>query len=281
MLEGKPDYSKGSYYANPLYDVPFSDESLVKKYPSFCHPNIWPSDDVPDLETHFKALGKLIVQTGLLVAKQCDKYAKKQINSYPENRLFTVINESKTCKARLLHYFPVDNLTVSDSPAEPNGDDISSWCGWHNDHGSLTGLIPAMYVTKEGNPTDNPDPHSGLYVRSRTGNVVQVKIPAHHLAFQIGETAQIHSGGVLQATPHCVRAAQGDKARGISRETFAVFMEPMWDEKMSVPEGSNIENILKSTSSTYLPHGVPTLGSRWNPEMDFGQFTDATLKSYY
>ena len=32
-----------------------------------------------------------------------------------------------------------------------------------------------------------------------------------------------------QATPHAVR---GSKMRNVSRETFAVFMEPMWMEPM-------------------------------------------------
>lgn len=31
MLEGKPDFSKGSYYNNPVYDRPFDDEELIKK----------------------------------------------------------------------------------------------------------------------------------------------------------------------------------------------------------------------------------------------------------
>jgi len=60
--------------------------------------------------------------------------------------------------------------------------------------------------------------------------LTKVPIPADCLAFQIGETAQIHSGGLMQATPHCVRGAQGKAAEGISRETFAVFMEPQWAE---------------------------------------------------
>lgn len=31
VLEGKPDFSKGSYYNNPVYDRPFDDEELIKK----------------------------------------------------------------------------------------------------------------------------------------------------------------------------------------------------------------------------------------------------------
>lgn len=31
ILEGKPDFSKGSYYNNPVEDQPFDDEELIKK----------------------------------------------------------------------------------------------------------------------------------------------------------------------------------------------------------------------------------------------------------
>jgi hypothetical protein len=39
---------------------------------------------------------------------------------------------------------------------------------------------------------------TGLYIRSRNSEIVKVSIPADCIAFQIGETAQIHSGGILQ-----------------------------------------------------------------------------------
>ncbi len=44
MKEGKPDIAKGSYYANPQYNVPFEDKEIVEKYPAFAHPNIWPGE---------------------------------------------------------------------------------------------------------------------------------------------------------------------------------------------------------------------------------------------
>ena len=69
-LQGKPDVSKGSYYANPQYDEPSTDAELIKKYPAFLHPNIWPKEDLPQLEMAFKSLGRLIVDTGTLVAQQ-------------------------------------------------------------------------------------------------------------------------------------------------------------------------------------------------------------------
>jgi len=275
VLEGKPDYSKGSYYNNPIYDRPFDDEELIKKYPAFCNPNIWPKDDLPEMEFAFKDMGKMIVDIGILLARHCDKYVHDVLPTYPLDKLSKIIVHSKTAKARLLHYFPAENTN------EGKEVDISSWCGWHNDHGSLTGLLPAMYINKEGKEIPSPDPKAGLYARSRNGQLIRVPIPFDHLAFQIGETAQIHSGGVLQATPHCVRAAQGQNAVGISRETFAVFMEPMWNEPMNIPEGSNLDDVAMGSSSKYLPMGVPLLATRWKEQMDFGQFTDVTLKSYY
>jgi len=278
MREGKPDYSKGSYYANPSYDFPFDDPELIKKYPAFCHPNIWPKEDLPELEPAFKQMGQLVVEVGLLVARQCDKYVQKQCSTYTPNRLFNVIKNSKTCKARLLHYFPLEESNQSPDPTEEN----MTWCGWHNDHGSLTGLVPAMFMDAKGNQVSCPDSKAGLYIYSRNGKLVRVSVPSSYLAFQIGETAQIHSGGILQATPHAVRGSMGPQSHGISRETLAVFMEPMWNEKMDIPLGLNSENVKQSSTSKFLPVGVPLLDSRWTSgEMDFGQFTEVTLKSYY
>jgi len=279
MSKGKPDYSKGSYYANPIYDRPFDDPELIEKYPAFCHPNIWPKEDLPELEYAFKAMGGLVVDVGLLVARQCDKYVNKINPNYPSFRLFNIIKTSKTCKARLLHYFPLNN--PGDIAADISEASMSTWCGWHNDHGSLTGLVPAIFMDQKGNVVPSPDPKSGLYIRSRQGDMVKASIPANCLAFQIGETAQIHSGGILQATPHAVRGPLGENSTGISRETFAVFMEPMFGEKMDIPKGSSTENVIKGSSTQFLPPGVPLLGTRWNENMDFGSFTDMTLKSYY
>lgn len=47
----------------------------------------------------------------------------------------------------------------------------------------------------------------------------------------------MHSGGLLMATPHYVRAPRREMARGISRNTFAVFMQPDVYEPMDCPPG--------------------------------------------
>lgn len=294
-LQGKPDYGKGSFYANPQYDRPVDDEALIAKFAPFIHPNVWPTADVPSLEGHFKALGQLVVDVGRLVGKQCDAYVESQCKGYPPLKLFDTIDGSKCCKARLLHYFAKDSpggqapagsaaapaAAASEEKEEEDEEDVfSDWCGWHNDHGSLTGLVPAMYIDGAGREIPNPDPSAGLYIRSRAGQLVRAVMPpgGSSLAFQIGETAQIHSGGILQATPHAVRGAD---VPGVTRETFAVFMEPNWDGDMAVPVGRTAAEAQSNAAAAALPKGVPPLNSRWKEGMDFGQFTDATLSSYY
>jgi hypothetical protein len=69
---------------------------------------------------------------------------------------------------------------------------------------------------------------------------------------------------------------------GVTRETFAVFMEPDWAEPMTVPEGLDPAGAQSQSSAANLPKGVPPLATRWqNVGMDFSAFTNETLKHYY
>ena len=117
-------------------------------------------------------------------------------------KLEKVLLHSKCCKGRLLHYFPTEENASDNISSNAKDTQFSNWCGWHNDHGSLTGLLPALYLDSSGNTVDCPDSKAGLYIKSRDGSLVHAKIPENAIAFQVGETAQIHTGGLLQATPH-------------------------------------------------------------------------------
>jgi isopenicillin N synthase-like dioxygenase len=78
---------------------------------------------------------------------------------------------------------------------------------------------------------------------------------------------QIHSGGLFQATPHYVRSsAANERSSGISRNTFAVFMQPDIKDPLDCPSGSSAEDV--------------AVGA-WEPRMTFGAFAEATLKRYY
>jgi isopenicillin N synthase-like dioxygenase len=48
------------------------------------------------------------------------------------------LSGSSTHKARLLHYFPVNNNQQQHAQQQQQQSD-DDWCGWHLDHGSLTG----------------------------------------------------------------------------------------------------------------------------------------------
>jgi len=51
---------------------------------------------------------------------------------------------------------------------------------------------------------DFQDKEGGLMAKNRFADIVKVAMDPTCLAFQIGETAQIVSGGIVEATPHCV-----------------------------------------------------------------------------
>lgn len=259
---GRPDRMKGSYYNNPLYNVPTEDPEVLESFPSSARPNVWPKQDLPELEAAFMDLGALVVQVGILVAKHCDKYVEREIGGQlSESRSMEhVIRRSRCPKARLLHYFPPEKASGTD----PEGE--TKWCGWHTDHGTLTGLVSAMYLHGD-REVPCPEPGCGLYVRDRAGEVVQITFGEDEIAYQMGEASQILSGGFLHATPHYVRAPSTEQAEGISRNTFAVFMQPQWDVSMDPPPGYEEE----------ARKNVPA----WDVGLNFGQFSERTFRMYY
>lgn len=285
-LQGKPDFAKGSYYANPIENVPFQDEEIIKKWITFAHPNIWPTEDMPELEKAFMELGAKVVDVGKSVGALCDAFVRRQTKDDSVVGIFDTINRSKVTKARLLHYFSRNEAEL-EACTEESESAFSNWCGWHNDHGSLTGLVPAIYFDdkKDVRLDASPDPTAGLYLRSRKGQLVKAVMPkGTSLLYQIGETAQIHTGGILQATPHAVRGANQPH---ISRTTFAVFMEPNFDELMRAPSDRDAEDAQNSDAVSKLPKGVPPLNIRWGTKAcpfstcNFGTFTKETLSHYH
>ena len=202
-FDGKTDTQKGSFYFNPTYDP-----QDISDHPEYESPNVWPN--LPGFKYSAEELGRLIVSIGLLVARACDVYMLSTSRSYQPALLETILRDSRTCKARLLHYFP--------------GTD-QDWCGEHLDHGCLTGLTSALYHEEPGSSQeiDNPDPEAGLYIRSRAKTTIKVNIPRDCLAFQTGSALELATLGELKAVPHFVKGAA---TQNIARNTLAVFMQP-------------------------------------------------------
>jgi len=213
---------------------------------------VWPAEAMPELRSAFMDLGGLMCEVGAMVAFHCDLFVSNK-GAASGMSLEGVLRASRCAKGRLLHYFP-------SAPEAGGEEDPAAWCGWHKDHGSLTGLTSAVYM-RGGEAVSCPDPEAGLYIRTRTGEEVRVAIPADHLAFQLGEASQIHTGGLLRATPHYVRTPTLG-AEDLSRSTFAVFMQPQWDVPMAPPPSARAGDV-----------GV----EQWEEGDDFGGFTHRTL----
>ncbi|CAI5534495.1 unnamed protein product, partial [Closterium sp. Naga37s-1] len=267
---GRRDALKASFYANPLTDTPTTDPELIRRFPTYCRPNVWPSQDLPELEPAFKALGRLIVDVGKQLLQHCDAYVHSRNPHVPSGKLLRVVEQSPCHKARLLLYLspqqppPAPSAAQGEREGEGEGElpaessrvsreeavacagnggnggvsasesltavadaDVSSWCGWHLDHGSLTGLTRAQFWRGgEAVEGSDLDPSCGLYIRTRDGQIVQARIPEGCIAFQVGHAMSIQSGGLLAATPHCVAAPKGPASSiGVSRATLAVFMQ--------------------------------------------------------
>ncbi|RPD81683.1 Clavaminate synthase-like protein [Lentinus tigrinus ALCF2SS1-7] len=237
IMNGKPDTMKGSYYANPVVDEPNVSAELKQAYPEYYGKNIWPSEtaEVAHFEQAFKDLGRFVFKVGCQLAVACQPFASPYLSDSSLS-LAQLISTSQTVKARLLHYFPPS----PDNPLPAEDEAIDSWCGFHLDHSLLTGLCSAMYLHREstGDPTivQSPSPSSGLYIRTRGGALAKVSIPTDCLAFQTGEALELATAGKLRATPHCVRVGAAPDAENISRETFALFMQPNVDKQLSATE---------------------------------------------
>ncbi|KAI0961168.1 hypothetical protein AcV7_000342 [Taiwanofungus camphoratus] len=237
IMNGKPDTLKGSYYANPVIDSPYASLAESDAYPEYYGTNIWPSNNIKVIEGFeeaFKNLGRIVFQVGCELAMACQPFASPHLVDSSIS-LAELIKSSQTTKARLLHYFP----PPSDSPFPAEDEPVDSWCGFHIDHSLLTGLCSAMflYPGPNGEPVvvPSPSPASGLYIRTRGGTLTKVSIPPDCLAFQTGEALELATAGSLRATPHCVRVGAGEMTN-VSRETFALFMQPNTNQQISATE---------------------------------------------
>ena len=141
LAPNKPDWAKGSFYANPWQD------SLVEylaqrdgrqehwklqgeKFPEFYADNVWPAKSMPELRHAFMDLGQLMMNVGGMVALVCDAYCM-QAKRGVETNFYRTLTESRNSKGRLLHYF---DMTKGNNATGEESDYEDMWCGWHNDH---------------------------------------------------------------------------------------------------------------------------------------------------
>jgi isopenicillin N synthase-like dioxygenase len=271
-LGDKPDFAKGSFYFNPLVDVPGSAEERAQ-FPVSYPCNKWPSTAMPALEPACKRIGQVMHGVCVDLARHIDRFAATRVPNYVAD-LGGAMESTVKAKGRALYYFPLDASAQAEGSAD-------SWIGWHNDSGFLTCLAGDMYVDDEtGQEIACPDPRAGLYVVDRNGNDCQVRIPDDCMAIQVGECVQIITGGAVQATPHAVRGAgiiPGSSVK-VARISLPCFIDTRPQYPLCAPAGVARETVLDSAVSSK----VPALGDRWLADgQTFGSFLQETFRRYY
>lgn len=255
LRPGVVDIYKGSYYINCAF---YKDPSLqgvrdgAAKFPGFeeyTAENVWPDDeDVAGFKEDAESLIRLIIDTAVLVARACDRFAEQEIEGYEKGYLERMVKGSETTKARLLHYFPGEKSQTNEA-TNGHGDGANAtgasqtaeddWCATHVDHGCLTGLTSAMFLDEASDKplselSASPSPSAGLYIRDRNGQTHKVSIPRDCLAFQTGEALELITQGKFKAVPHFVQGVDHKDVKNghsrIARNTLAVFTQPNLDE---------------------------------------------------
>ena len=290
LKTGSYDTHKGSYYVNCAFyqgkDIDKDIPPLAAEFPQFTAPNVWPAvSSLPGFQESFEELCTLIIDTAVLVARQCDRYAACHIEDYESGYLERVVKTSLVTKARLLHYFPSssfeepgDDLRTTHAPQaqgnEPADGNDDSWCATHIDHGCLTGLTSAIYIDEAAHSpalpfrnnasnslsvlpylTGPPDSSAGLYIHARDSTVTKVSIPADCLGFQTGEALELITGGKFRAVPHFVRAGGKSKINAsVARNTLAVFTQPNLEEIVDRAKEKNFGEFSREVIGRFSNH---------------------------
>lgn len=284
-FRGKVDTAKGSFYANALYADPAQgDPMLEAQYPSSTAEPAWPDADIgANLSGCFRDVARAMYTISYHVLRHADSVVEAAL-SQRRRRLRTfwahkvrrrkrrlplyevTHNRSRLHVGRLLHYYP--------SVRQQN------WCGWHNDNSILTVLAPPLYFDDDTGAEASAPPGAGLVVYAAPNKTVRVELPDddRFLLFQLGEASQVLSGGALVATPHAVLPGASE-GRNVSRDTFAVFVEPNWNEPLSPPPGSGLKDVYADEHASDV---IPPLRDRLRKvPVDFAQFLADSVREYY
>ena len=102
------------------------------------------------------------------------------------------------------------------------------------------------------------------------------------MAIQIGEVVQILTGGVVSATPHCVRGPNSNFNNigvKVARISCPCFIDGKPTFSLTAPDGCTKEQVINAGIGR---EKVPPLQDRWvEDSMMFGDFLQKTFEKYY
>jgi isopenicillin N synthase-like dioxygenase len=158
-----PDFSKASFYYNPLTDDPSPE--LRSQFPWSVPANKWPREDaIPGFKANCCEIGTTMKHVAELLAKHIDRLLIARVPGYEAGLFKQAIESSTKAKARVLYYFPIDPAKAAASAGQTD-----NWIAWHNDSGFLTCLAGEIFVDHStGNIISNPEPNvAGLWIADR------------------------------------------------------------------------------------------------------------------
>jgi len=184
------------------------------------------------------------------------------------------MQQSFSHKGRILYY---SNEKRNVNTARKNAD--SPLCGLHVDHCAFTGLLPSIYFDPS-DPSIEVDHGKGLQILPYgSSDLESVELEEDSIGFQIGETAQMLTYGVLRATPHSVQplSTGDDNTTSPSRASFALFMQP--DPKYEIFLDDQFhDSVLKPNPNA--PQELPDLRHRFSNGMTFAEFAERSFQEF-
>jgi len=278
------DRAKSSFYFHPVTDRPGAHVEPKARVPLFHNENLFPTEEqLPGFKASARRAAQLVVSVGHELAQLIDRRLDL-VPGYASGSLTAVVRKGPDSnhKCRLIRYHPYE---TEEEVIQTKG----MWAAPHLDTGSLTGLVPGIFVDARGQPAASPDASTGLYVLDRQGKPLKAELPsgvADGLFFQIGESLQIISGSELQATPHYVQGPSCPQPGGVSRCSMAVFMQPQPHELLPIPSKMSYEEVAGKTADRHLPASWPSLEKRFKQlglskgqVLTFGQHGEATFSN--
>mmetsp|Transcript_23272 Transcript_23272/g.23929 ORF Transcript_23272/g.23929 Transcript_23272/m.23929 type:complete len:365 (+) Transcript_23272:80-1174(+) len=270
----QPDFSKASFYFNPLADDPCPE--YRDEYPWALPRNKWPlEEDIPSFKSDVCRLGSVMKDVAVLLAKHIDSLLTLRLPGYESGLFYNAMLSSMKAKARALYYYPISTTSNNSNSSTTSSD---NWIAWHNDSGFLTCLAGEVFLDHAtGTIIPNPEPeHAGLWIADRESQERKITIPSDCLGIQVGECLQIISGGLLVATPHCVRGCR--YTPGVARVSLPCFIDTPPTFPLSIPKGCVRDDVFRNT----VAKRVPPLSERWLQDGEtFANFLGNTFRVYY
>lgn len=218
--------------------------------------DVWPDNFIPNFKQSFHDYCDLVTNCQIKLLKHLDDYACSKSKFYIKNTLYNSCSPLNNAIGRLLMYYPDENNNLDKRKKE--------LIGWHRDVANLTALPYPMYLNKNGEIQHNVK--SGIVVKDKNQNEVEIEYNEDELIIQIGDLGFILSGGCLISTPHCAMNSQ-NSIYDLYRITIALFMEPQENYYIKIPDGISPKTLFESD-----PYGSNYRLTSWTGDTTYKDF---------